>query len=168
MSGPIGSSNICARSAGSGGGATSGAGSATGGAAGGTAGAPNGGGTGVAVLPNAGPDASEEEEERQEYAEVVTLAEEEPVRLASPWLRHRPANTAHGTPTAALGSPVSACPGLTMSCSTATVSFGMRYPLLGHRRRRSWCRMVLSVGSIPRAGCAGRWAGRQRGEPRFR
>ena len=53
---------------------------------------------------------------------MVTLAEEEPVRLASPWLRHRPANTAHGTPTAALGSPVFACPGLTMSCSAATVS----------------------------------------------
>ena len=39
-------------------------GGATGGAAGGTAGAPNSGGTGVAVFPGAGPDASEEAEER--------------------------------------------------------------------------------------------------------
>ena len=69
--GPIGSSNIWARSAGSGGGATGGAagatdgaGGETGGAAGGTAGAPNGGGTGVAVFLGAGPDASEESEER--------------------------------------------------------------------------------------------------------
>eukprot|EP00964_Phaeocystis_antarctica_P075584 scaffold46655_cov60-Phaeocystis_antarctica.AAC.2 len=57
VSGPIGSSNIWARSAGSGGGAT-------GGAAGGTAGAPNGGDAGVAVFPGAGPDTSEGEEER--------------------------------------------------------------------------------------------------------
>ncbi len=141
VSGPIGSSNIWARSAGSGGGAasgaagatdgagsatggvaggTGGAGSATGGAAGGTAGAPSGGGADAAVFPGVGPDASEEEEERQENAEVVTLAEEvltlaeeEPVRLASQWLRHRFANTVHGTPTAALGSPVSACPSRT-------------------------------------------------------
>eukprot|EP00964_Phaeocystis_antarctica_P069507 scaffold42258_cov56-Phaeocystis_antarctica.AAC.1 len=56
VSGPIGSSNIWAKSAGSGGGAT--------GAAEGTAGAPNSGGAGVAVLPGAGPDTSEEAEER--------------------------------------------------------------------------------------------------------
>eukprot|EP00964_Phaeocystis_antarctica_P005496 scaffold3003_cov59-Phaeocystis_antarctica.AAC.5 len=57
---PIGSSNIWARSAGSGGGAAGGAGG-TGGSAGGAARV--GGGTGVAVFPDAGPESSEEREE---------------------------------------------------------------------------------------------------------
>ena len=79
---PMGSSNIWARSAGSGGGAASCAVGAVGGAVGGAAGAPNGaarvgGGAGVAVLPGSGPESSEEQEGWHEYAEEVALSEEE-------------------------------------------------------------------------------------------
>jgi len=128
--GPIGSSNTWARQADSGGeaagagadGATGDAGGETGGASGGTAGAPSAG-AGVAAFPGAGPDTPEEKEERCEYVEAVTLAEEEEeVRLASQWHRHRSANAAHGTLPSALASPVPACPGLTMPCGVGTVS----------------------------------------------
>eukprot|EP00964_Phaeocystis_antarctica_P077349 scaffold47993_cov56-Phaeocystis_antarctica.AAC.4 len=54
---PIGSSNIWARSAGSGGGAAGGAGGSAGGAA------RVGGGMGVVVFPGAGPESSEKREE---------------------------------------------------------------------------------------------------------
>eukprot|EP00964_Phaeocystis_antarctica_P055171 scaffold32455_cov57-Phaeocystis_antarctica.AAC.1 len=95
---------------GSWGGATGGAGGATGGAA------------YVGAFPGAGPDTSEEEEEWQEYAEAVTLAEEESVRLASQCLRHRSASAAHGGATGALATPVPACPGLTATVSSSDAS----------------------------------------------
>eukprot|EP00964_Phaeocystis_antarctica_P050221 scaffold29127_cov78-Phaeocystis_antarctica.AAC.2 len=74
---PIGSSNIWARSAGSGGGAEIGAvGAAVGGAA------RVGCGACVAVFPGSGSESSEEQEGWKEYAEEVALAEEEMALLA--------------------------------------------------------------------------------------
>eukprot|EP00964_Phaeocystis_antarctica_P019260 scaffold10638_cov48-Phaeocystis_antarctica.AAC.1 len=78
----MGSSNIRAISAGSGGGAASCAVGVVGCAAGCAAGAPNGaarvgGGACVAVFPGSGPESSEEQEGWHEYAEEVALAEEE-------------------------------------------------------------------------------------------
>ena len=92
---PIGPSNIWARSEGSGSGATGGAvGAVVGGGANGAARVS--GSACVAVFPGSGPESSSEEEERQEYAEEVALAEEQLALLAFPC--HRPANPAHRTP----------------------------------------------------------------------
>ena len=95
---PIGSSNIWARSGGSGGGAASGAvGAVVGGAANGAA--LVGGSACVVVFPGSGPESSEEQEGWQEYAEEVALSEEELVGLLScGFPPHRPANAAQRKP----------------------------------------------------------------------
>ena len=110
----MGSSNIWARSVGSGGGAASCAVGAVGGAAGGAVGEPNGaarvgGGAGVAVLPGSGPESSEEQEGWQEYAEEVALAVEELALLAFPC--HQSANPAHRTPAGVSAVPETAITG---------------------------------------------------------
>ena len=110
---PMGSSNIWARSAGSGGGAASCALGAVGGAVGGAAGANGaarvGGGAGVAVFPDSDSESSEEQEGWQEYAEEVTLSEEElvlltfncpPNRLANAAAQCKPGGIPAGTATA--------------------------------------------------------------------
>eukprot|EP00964_Phaeocystis_antarctica_P095284 scaffold61786_cov54-Phaeocystis_antarctica.AAC.4 len=92
---PIGSSNIWARSGGSGGGATSCAvGAVVGGAANGAARV--GGSVCVIVFPGSGPESSEEQEGWQEYAEEVALAEEKLALLAFPC--HQSANPVRRTP----------------------------------------------------------------------
>ena len=88
---PIGSSNIWARSGGSGGGAASCAVSVVVGGA-----ARVDGSACLAVFPGSGPESSEEKERWQEYAEEVALAEEELAFLAFPC--HQSANPAHRTP----------------------------------------------------------------------
>ena len=112
--GPMGSSNIWARSAGSGGGAASGAVRTVGGAAGGAADVPNGaarvgGGARVAAFPGSGPESSEEQEGWQEYVEEVALAEEEvgllafncpPNRFANVAAHWKPGGVPAGTSTA--------------------------------------------------------------------
>ena len=107
---PMGSSNIWARSAGSGGGAASCAVGAVGGAVGGANGAARvGGGAGVAVFPDSDSESSEEQEGWQEYAEEVTLSEEElvlltfncpPNRLANAAAQCKPGGIPAGTATA--------------------------------------------------------------------
>ena len=100
---PMGSSNIWARSAGSGGGAASCAVGAVDGAVGGAAGAPNGEArvgcgagvaVGVAVFPGSGRESSDEQEGWHEYAEEVALSEEELVSLSCGFPPHRSANAA--------------------------------------------------------------------------
>ena len=107
---PIGSSNIWARSGGSGGGATSCAvGAVVGGAANGTARV--GGSACVTVFPGSGPESSEEQEGWQEYAGEVALSEEElallarappPNRSANAVAQRKPTGFATGTATAAV------------------------------------------------------------------
>eukprot|EP00964_Phaeocystis_antarctica_P039344 scaffold22499_cov42-Phaeocystis_antarctica.AAC.1 len=136
----MGSSNIWARSAGSGGGAANCTVAAVGGAAGG----PNGvarvrGGAGVAAFPGSGPEPSEEHEGWQEYAEEVALADEELVGLLScGFPPHRSANAAQRKPA-----------GFATGTATATVELQG-----GGEFKRSGQLLEEAAGAIEDAGGA--------------